>query len=658
MNNQQMERLFSYAPEQVQLAWAKAGFKPENPSWVHTVGPSLEVGKALFKGASVGQARDMIPGVTNPEVLLHLARTDKRITVARDLLESEHFPAEGVAVLLERFGKIDMVELDFEFDYATACANGMDNLIKAAWNSAKQRGYIGAIDQVLDLIKAASGGQDGVRRLARRIRTLDELMSSSRLLVSGKVTPEEYVAGFEHFLDRSGECVGIPGFRPEECLPTAHAARDLVERSPEGLERIIRALAVLDAGTAATFNLGQCDPVFYGDWSWARFSGPVPDLSHLLADEADTKCTNLALEIRRIWSWTVPITAQEIKEKWSEVDISHRNVCMTAEAAVSLYRETDSGAGHSLLNIEIHKPFEAIDQRLLEIESLTGGTAAEQPFLEKAIREVQTLTQWVTGTYGDALRSHGADGYVATVHGVLKAGTGLAAPEAYTLLQAAGTLIDGATGEVRLGRYHISLRNQLYLKAIFDPQHRSPYRVDALARVGGSGRRHFDALELVANRLINGTDSNQIWMEVLTGIPEMEQSAVLLQVPEKLVTVLKESPQLIDMLTGDVLFSAINACSSPDRSGNAGVAAELLDVLSAAGLTTAGVSSLASLYALVPSAGASTVDVQRLPAYVAAGELEACLGDNPTNWQLALELLGDWDGTFETFADTLTALAE
>ena len=162
----------------------------------------------------------------------------------------------------------------------------------------------------------------------------------------------------------------------------------------------------------------------------------------------------------------------------------------------------------------------------------------------------------------------------------------------------------------------------------------------------------------VVDRLINGTDSNQIWMEVLTGIPEMEQSAVLQQAPNKLVTVLKESPQLIDMLTGDVLFSAINACSSPDRSGNTGVAAELLDVLSAAGLTARGFSSLTKLYALVPAAGASTVDVQRLPAYVAAGELEACLGDNPTNWQLALELLDDWDGTFETFADTLTALTE
>lgn len=656
MNNQQMERLFSYAPEQVQLAWAKSGFKPENPSWAHTVGPSLEVGKALFKGANVGQARDMIPRVTNPEVLLHLARTDKRITVARDLLESEHFPAEGVAVLLERFGEIDMIELDFEFDYATACANGMDNLIKAAWKSVKQRGYIGAIDQVLELIKEASGDQDDVRRLAR-IRTLVELMSSSHLLVSGKVTPEEYVTGFEHFLSRSGECAGITGFRPEGCLPNANTARDLVEKNPEGLERIIRALAALDAGTAATI-LEQCDTMFYGDWSWARFSGPVPDLSHLLAVEADTMCTNLALEIRRIWSWTVPITAQELEEKWSEVDISYRKVCMTAEAAIPLYQETDSGAGHSLLNIEIHKPFEAIDQRLLEIESLAGGTSAEQPFLEKAIGEVQTLTRWVSGTYGDALRNHGADGYVATVHGVLKAGTGLAVPEAYALLQAAETLIDGATSDMRLGRYHVSLRNQLYLKAIFDPQPRSPYRVDALARVGVSRTGHFDAVVQVVDRLINGTDSNQIWMEVLTGIPEMEQSAVLHQAPNKLVTVLKESPQLIDMLTGDVLFSAINACSSPDRSGNTGVAAELLDVLSAAGLTAKGFSSLTKLYALVPAAGASTVDVQLLPAYVAAGELEACLGDNPTNWQLALELLDDWDGTFETFADTLTALTE
>lgn len=103
MTNNLINRLMVHAPEGVQEDWAVHGHVQPGGSWPEG-GPSLKLGREIIKGRTAAEMRYLIPLFRNPELLEEIARKDDRLRVAASLVGHDQLNAEGFRHLLDRHG--------------------------------------------------------------------------------------------------------------------------------------------------------------------------------------------------------------------------------------------------------------------------------------------------------------------------------------------------------------------------------------------------------------------------------------------------------------------------------------------------------------------------------------------------------------------------
>ena len=295
-------RLLMHAPPQVQTDWAIINNVHPAEEWPEK-GPSVELGLKMLRGKDAIQARHLISKFTNPELLDEIARTDTRVKVAAALVENGNMTVEGYKAVNNRHGHHPWVrQAFFNAEAMPLRLHEVEELGLPAprmgiENDARAVGLRGAFDIAAQC----------------RSSVVQDLMSAyigEPKFYTPKASHAEILDLFEHYYQSEfSRQLGGP------VMPTGKE-RWIVE-VPGAYERILHAI------TACDFDVRYSNIELFIRNMPDEVQGEVPDV-RILAERAVRDADYWANEILTAWFAKRPASPAELEKFKDIVDQHHR----------------------------------------------------------------------------------------------------------------------------------------------------------------------------------------------------------------------------------------------------------------------------------------------------------------------------------------------
>lgn len=286
-----MERLLVHAPEQVQSDWALLNHVRPGDDWPDN-GPSLELGRAMVKGKTATQMRYLIPRFHNPELLDEIAANDDRLRVAVELVRNGDMTIDGWKAVLHKHGThhrllSEINDHDTPLGLLDAKEFGIRPKTTPLLNDVSQIGLKSALELALEHWPWE----------AHRLMRMYILAPSDG---TPRASNEEIMDLFECYysgLDESGSSIVIP-----------HGDENWLTETPGAHEKLID--MVLGSAIRPFWYVGDLQ-LLLRNLPEDKVHGPIPDVSKLLSsqDRPETLC---AREIISAWLERRPASVEEI----------------------------------------------------------------------------------------------------------------------------------------------------------------------------------------------------------------------------------------------------------------------------------------------------------------------------------------------------------
>lgn len=289
-----MSKLIVHAPEQVQTDWALINHVRPSVTWPEG-SPSVELGMGMMKGKTATQAQGLIPQFRNPELLDEIARTDERLRVATALLENGRLSFDGYKAILERHGRrrkfLDLISA------SQVCPLGLEETLELGvhtrfmgiHNDVPEVGLRGAFDL------AVESDRPGV------LHDLMQLYTGSVHPLTPEASHAEILDLFERYYMERPEV-----FRDFTVVPTG--TESWIQGVPGAYERMLTALV---EGVGGRFD-GQRR--FLANFLLEipeEVTGPTPDVRRLVERDSDDGGKQAAGHVLRAWFSRRPADAED-----------------------------------------------------------------------------------------------------------------------------------------------------------------------------------------------------------------------------------------------------------------------------------------------------------------------------------------------------------